>query len=206
MSEVLVQFDEPQRAPDGRAFVAQVCGQRMAGGLWEAWIQFSPTDGGDPVSTGRETEQLSRGDLRFWAAGLTRTYLDLALSKALSPQRFSPFGYVPAVSFPSEHDSVADDTEFMVLETSALMRPRPVLDPIAIYARGEYALRQELRLLDAPRLRDIILAYDFAPNEASEMARTFEDALTEQIVAGVQQHVGGNHPLLSDEAEQISQG
>jgi hypothetical protein len=206
MSEVLVQFDEPQRATDGRTYVAQVCGQRMAEGLWEAWIQFSPTDGGDPVSTGRETEQLSRGDLRFWAAGLTRTYLDVALSKALSPQRFGAFGYLAAASAAVTHTVAAGDGELMVLETNALTRPRPVLDPFALYATSEYALRQELRLLDAPHLRDIILAYDLPQNDAADLARTFEDALTEQIVAGVQQRVGMSHPRTLRAAEETTQG
>jgi len=205
MSEVLVQFDEPQRAADGRAYVAQVCGQRMAEGLWEAWIQFSPTDGGDPVSTGRETEQLSRGDLRFWAAGLTRTYLDTALAKALSPQRFMPFAYMPAAAVRHEHDTVVDDGEFMVLETNALLRPHPVLDPFLLYAHGEFALRQELRLLDAPKLRDIILAYDLPATSAADMARTFEDALTEQIVAGVQQSVDQTPPSARIEGERVAQ-
>jgi hypothetical protein len=203
MSEVLVQFDEPQRAKDGREFVAQVCGQRMPEGLWEAWIQFSPTDGGDPVATGRATEQLSRGDLRFWAAGLTRAYLAAALDKALSPQGSWQYAAAPSTSLPYHSEVASGDLEHMVLETNALMRPRPVFDPFLLYARGEYALRQELRQLDAPRLRDIILAYDIPDTDVAESARTFEDALAERIVAGVQQRVGKSPPSLVQEAPRI---
>ncbi|MGI8546715.1 MAG: hypothetical protein ACR2M1_05180, partial [Gemmatimonadaceae bacterium] len=75
MSEVLVQFDEPQPAADGRLFIAQVNGQRVSNGLWEAWIEFYPRDGGEPIRTTAATEQLTRGDLRFWAARITRPYL-----------------------------------------------------------------------------------------------------------------------------------
>ena len=73
MPEVLVHFDEPHQSLDGRLFVAQVYGSRTSGGIWEGWIEFHPHDGGEPAVTGRETEQLTRGDLRYWAAGLTPT-------------------------------------------------------------------------------------------------------------------------------------
>jgi hypothetical protein len=195
MPEVLVQFDEPKRAADGRLFVAQVCGQRLPLGIWEAWIEFSPLDGGDPVSTGPATEQLTRGDLRFWAAGLTRKYLDDALVKALSPQAIWPRrAPLPPFELP---DDLADG-EHMVLETNAIHRPRPVVDPFAAYARGEYALRQELRVLDAAHLRDVIIAYNLPEVDTSIMARTFEDALVERIVAGVQQSVGVRPTLRND--------
>src|SRR6185312_13955511 len=85
MSDVLVQFDEPQLSADGRMFTAEVRGNRLPTGLWEAWIEFQPRIGGDPVRTPRETEQLSRGDLRFWAAGITRDQLRDALARALAP-------------------------------------------------------------------------------------------------------------------------
>jgi hypothetical protein len=190
MAEVLVQFDEPQRASDGRLFVAQVCGQRMSNGLWEAWIQFSPTDGGDPVRTPRETEQLTRGDLRYWAAGLTRAYLESALACALSERRNTRVRR-PAAVVTSTTESPTVDAEHMVLDTTTLTRPSPVLDPFALYAKGEYILRQELLALDAPHLSDIIAAYNIPDLDATDLARTYEDALAERIVAGVQHSVDG---------------
>jgi hypothetical protein len=193
MSEVLVQFDEPRCAPDGRSYIAQVCGRFATDGLWEAWIDFLPTDGGDTVCTPRETEQLSRGDLRYWAAGLTQAYLEEALDRALAPQNSRVTRMAAALA---SLDSLVDldsldGSEHIVLETNSLTRPVPVLDPFALYRQtGDYVLRQELRALDAHQLRDIIAAYEVPDIDTTDIARTFEDALAEQIVAGVQQSVG----------------
>jgi hypothetical protein len=195
MSEVLVQFDEPQCTPDGRSYTAQVCGRFASDGLWEAWIEFHPTDGGDPVRTARETEQLSRGDLRYWAAGLTQSYLGEALSRALSPQNYRASQMAAALALLDR----LIDSEHMVLETNSLSRPAPVLDPFALHRQsGDYVLRQELRALDARQLRDIIIAYGIPETDTTDIARTFEDALAEQIVASVQQSVGGDHLRSTD--------
>ncbi|MGI9089496.1 MAG: hypothetical protein ACR2GG_00165 [Gemmatimonadaceae bacterium] len=202
MSEVLVQFDEPQPAPDGRLFIAQVDGQRVSEGLWEAWIEFYPRDGGEPIRTRRETEQLTRGDLRFWAAGITRRYLSEALVRALAPERSAiPRG----ISVPMLESALANaragmhSDERMVLETNLVhISPAP-LDPVEIYRRaGEYRLRQELRALDAKQLRDVIVAYDVPEIDMHDLVRTFEDALAERIVAAVQQRVGANRTRPSE--------
>lgn len=183
MSEVLVQFDEPQPAADGRLFIAQVNGQRVSDGLWEAWIEFYPNEGGEPVSTKRETEQLTRGDLRFWAAGLTRAYLSTALARALSPVRAMAARDTPRAGAMWSH-------EHMVLDTNR-MHSAPPLDPMETYrSGGEYRLRQELCALDAKQLRDVITAYDIPEIEVHDVVRTFEDALAERVVAAVQQRVG----------------
>ncbi len=186
MSEVLVQFDEPQRTPDGRVFVAQVHGQRTADGLWEAWIEFTPRDGGDPIRTAGATEQLTRGDLRYWAAGLTRADVAAALASAL------PLDAPPIPRTLLIPELPAADPTHTSLQISAgaltVAESRPPLDPLALYAEfGEYQLRQELRLLDARELRDIIVAHDIPEIELADLARTFEDALAERIVVSVQQ-------------------
>jgi hypothetical protein len=194
MAEVLVQFDEPQQSADGRYFVAQVCGRRGSGGLWEAWIEFHGRDGGELVQTACETEQLSRGDLRYWAAGLTRGYLQGALERAMAPQLVGVSrlaaafaGFVPPRV--SEH---------VVLETNALTYSVPVLDPVNVYRQsGEYTLRQELRALSAQHLGDIIAAFDIPEIDIVDLSRTFEDALAERIVAGVQQRVGKNRESIT---------
>jgi len=187
MAEVLVQFDEPQRAADGRYFVPQVWGRRTEDGIWEAWIEFHPAEGGEPVRTARETEQLTRGDLRYWAAGLTRVYLQDALDRALSPQ--VAYGNHPIVTVPALEPH--RDAEHIVLETNVLTHSAPVLDPFVLYRQnGEYLLRQELRGLHAQHLRDIIAAFDIPDMDTIDFTRTFEDALAERIVAGVQQRVG----------------
>lgn len=185
MSEVLVQFDEPQRADDGRPFVAQVHGRRTHDGIWEAWLEFQPLDGGEGIATPRETEQLTRGDLRYWAAGLTRSYLRGALVRALTPRRAEiPVSLrlpeLPDLDLPPDADIA-----------SSLVTPPPI-DPFALFRdSGEYALRHALRALDAHDLRAIIAAFDIPEMDVHDLARTFEDALAERIVVGVQQHVAG---------------
>jgi len=193
MSDVLVQFDEPQLSADGRMFTAEVRGSRLPTGLWEAWIEFQPRVGGDPVRTERETEQLSRGDLRFWAAGITRDQLRNALDRALAPQE-SLRTDAPAQATDVD-ESVEDET---VLDLTQIRNDAPVLDPFGVYKHsGEYTLRQELRALDARQLADIISGYRIAEMDVLDLARTYEDALAERIVAGVQHNVDTKRTLSS---------
>jgi len=194
MSDVLVQFDEPQLSADGRMFTAEVRGNRLPTGLWEAWIEFQPRIGGDPVRTPRETEQLSRGDLRFWAAGITRDQLRDALARALAPHEAQ---HVDANARLTDMDDAADGEP--VLEATQTESHEPVLDPFAVYRHsGEYTLRQELRGLDAQQLADIIGKYRIADIDVIDLARTYEDALAERIVADVQHNVDTNRTPSSE--------
>lgn len=196
MSEVLVQFDEPQFAADGRAFTPQVRGRRLTDGIWEAWIEFHPIDGGDPIATRRETEQLTRGDLRYWAAGLTRAYLRGALTRALAPrQSHPPVGLsLPDVPELRELFAVLDDDD----RSSCTLAP--ALDPISIYTTsGEHELRHALRAMTARDLRTIIAAYAIPETDVHDLARTFEDALAERIVVAMQQRVGMTTPARRSE-------
>jgi len=184
MAEVLVQFDEPLVAADGKEFVAHVLGCRTPAARWEAWIEFVPTGDGDPIRTGCETNQFTRGDLRYWAAGLSRDELSAALGRALAG------GYVPPAPIPAFATLTPGYTEHMALDGSSIVPATPVLDPVELYMqRGEHALRQELRALDARSLRDIIAANAIPEMDTTDLARTFEDGLAERIVAGVQQRV-----------------
>jgi len=200
MPDILVQFDEPQLSTDGRMFTAQVVASRLPTGIWEAWIEFHPRVGGDPVRTARETEQLSRGDLRFWAAGLTRAHMRDALARALAPEEPAAQGVATASAElpPGSHENT-------VLDTNRVRNEPPALDPVAVYERsGEYILRQELRALDARQLANIIGAYDIEEMDVLDLARTYEDALAEQIVAGVQHTVGKKHARTESAGENIT--
>ena len=194
MSDVLVQFDEPQVSADGRMFTAEVRASQLPTGLWEAWIEFQPRVGGEPVRTPRETEQLSRGDLRFWAAGITREQLKDALARALS-RRETPRSDSAATRI-TDFDASAEEPS--VLEMTQFRSSVPALDPFAVYRRsGEYTLRQELRALDARQLADIIREYEITDMDVLDLARTYEDALAERIVAGVQHNVDANRTVAS---------
>jgi hypothetical protein len=57
----------------------------MSDGLWEAWIEFVPIDGGPAVRSPRETTQPNGRDAAYWASGLTPIYLEGALVRALNP-------------------------------------------------------------------------------------------------------------------------
>jgi hypothetical protein len=77
-------------ARDGRVLRAQVHGEQRSDGLWDGWLAFFGAQG-DVWRTGRETSQSSSSALRYWAGGLTRTYLDGALRRA-EPAAVTPPG------------------------------------------------------------------------------------------------------------------
>ena len=54
-------------------------------GLWEGWLEFVLAGDEETVRTARETEQAERDDLDYWAQGLSATYLEGALERALRP-------------------------------------------------------------------------------------------------------------------------
>jgi hypothetical protein len=83
MSEVLVKFDEPIMDQRGDMYFAQAVGrQRADDGLWEGWLEFEPVIEAAAVSSERETTQPNRTDLEYWAQGLSRVYLQGALTRA----------------------------------------------------------------------------------------------------------------------------
>lgn len=187
MAEVIVQFDEPFRAPDGRIFVAQVCGQSVSDGLWEGWIQFMPENGDDPVKTRRETEQLSRGDLRYWAAGLTRQKVFDLLAYVLRMRAPTPsWRKGEPIMFQEPHKD-----ETLTFSSATLTRQAATINPFVLFKQGEHVLRYYLQSMSAAQLKEIVAIYEIPERESVLSARTFEESLIEQIVAGAQQGVEG---------------
>ncbi len=83
MPVVLVKFDEPITDAAGAEYFAQASGRKRDDGLWEGWLEFLPVgDSGDQLASGRETTQPNRADLEYWAQGLTKVYLQGALTRA----------------------------------------------------------------------------------------------------------------------------
>ncbi len=83
MEEVLVQYSERVSNAAGASFLPRVCGRPMEHAtLWEGWIEFIPESGAPVLRTERETEQSGRDQLKYWATGLTVTYLEGALRRA----------------------------------------------------------------------------------------------------------------------------
>lgn len=52
-------------------------------GMWEGWLVFFPLSGGPAIATNRETTQPTYDALVYWATGITPTYLEGALDRAL---------------------------------------------------------------------------------------------------------------------------
>jgi hypothetical protein len=97
MTEVLVEFDTVMTASDGTRWVPRACGRPADDGLWEGWIEFlGATDGTLAIRSPRETEQPNRDDLMYWAQGLTETYLEGALARALGEHSKSGERGIPA--------------------------------------------------------------------------------------------------------------
>jgi hypothetical protein len=177
MAEVLVEFQTVMTAPDGRRYIPRACG-RETGHIWEGWIEFvSPDGSAPPLRTERETVQPNRDDLMYWAQGLTNVFLSGALDRAAR----GAVRFEREVSRQAHFDGPAPST---TPPRGGGLQPHPVLDPFATYQQGKDVLIKQLRALDAPRLRDIVLAYAFSDGATAEAAG--REQLEAAILNGVQ--------------------
>ena len=126
-------------------------------------MEFDPADGSAPSRTGRETTQPNLADLEYWASGLTPVYLEGALSRA---------GRVP-----TPVRSAGPDTVPIGPVRGA------VLDPFAVYLRGEDQLRRQLAALSREHVLAIVRAYELEHDEDADALTTSE--LIALIVARV---------------------
>jgi hypothetical protein len=74
----------------GRGYAARVRGDVDSSGMWHAWIEFLPQDGGPALQTGRETTQSNYEQLEYWASGLSSSYLEGALDRARRTESATP--------------------------------------------------------------------------------------------------------------------
>ena len=157
----------------GETYRAQVVGRRD-GHLWEGWIEFLAADRSSALRTPRETTQPDRDALQYWATGLSATYLEGALQRALRPpNRIAP----PAVETPF-FDAPAPPP------ATAPPGERAVLDPFSVGAKGASLLRQELGALRGWHLRNIVRAYALAAPD-TDLEALSEPELVELIVLAV---------------------
>lgn len=96
MAEVLRSFPDWLVGRDGQRYRARACGRARADGRWEAWIEFVSADGRVVRRSRRETVQPNRGDLEYWASGLSSIYLDGSLERTLEPRLRPPMVPPPA--------------------------------------------------------------------------------------------------------------
>lgn len=187
MAEVLVRYATRMVGDDGVSYLPQACGGPADDGLWEGWIEFL-TEEGTAVRTSRETEQPKRADLFYWAEGLTDTYLEGALSRALTPRTT----VVPVARSGSS-----------AFESPASGRPRPpiatyaVLDPFAAFAQGELILRRQLSALSRDHLVNIVRDYRLdVPMSDDTMSNP---GLANAIVTTVRRAQAGSTPRSEDQ-------
>jgi hypothetical protein len=173
MLEVLVRFTELIRGSDGREYQPQACGAVGPDGLWEGWIEFLTPSGA--VRTERETSQPNRADLMYWAQGLTHTYLEGALTRALGGRPIPLSAETPIVP-------VFDGPAPAPTRANTGRVPHAILDPFSVYAQGEHMLRRQLLALSSDQLSNVILAYSLgdpvsANSSAAEIGRHIEEVI-----------------------------
>lgn len=76
--------DLPYRIVDasGSEYYSSVAAEQRADGVWEAWLEYVPTDDSEPLVTPTETTQSTRADVVRWADALTDTYVEGAFDRA----------------------------------------------------------------------------------------------------------------------------
>lgn len=201
MADVLVRFDSPVTDEKGRTFVVRICGRLAEDGMWEGWIEFDPQDGGPALRTPRETEQPNEADLKYWATGLTLSYLEGALERAREfdtpdlrppPVAAHPTFDRPAVSRP-------EPTTTAVPHGLAAQLPAidPVIDrgaalnPYRVFSReGEVALRSQLSALDESELHNVIRAYKVIDDDEIDLLAMHQASLVELAVAAIRKLYG----------------
>jgi hypothetical protein len=83
MAETIQQYAQQFLDESGAAYLVKACGEATAGGTWEGWLEFHPSDQAGPVlRTGRETTQPDRAALEYWASGLEPLYFEGAFARA----------------------------------------------------------------------------------------------------------------------------
>jgi len=174
LAEVLVQFTEPIVA-DGVAYRANACGAPTSDGLWQGWIEFTPTSGGPSVRSRRETTQPNRVDAVYWATGLTPIYLEGALQRTLRPR-------VP-VTRPAEPIAAFDSPAADAIDQAAL--PEAILDPFSVYRKGEALLRRQLSALAGWHLVNIIRHYGLSDESSDRLSAREPAQLVEMIIDAV---------------------
>src|SRR5687767_12948975 len=132
MTEVIAEYENAVDAPDGSVWAARACG-RPLDSKWEAWIEFVPLSAGQsPGRTPPETTQADRDETQHWADGISTTYLEGALERALE----RPFVVVTETA-PPLFDTPAPTIGIATVGSAA---PHAILDPYAVFAQGEQLL------------------------------------------------------------------
>jgi hypothetical protein len=184
VAETLVQFTSPVVGPDGRAYLARACGSPAADGLWHGWIEFTPADGGDPIQSGRETTQPNRKDAVYWATGLSTVYLEGALQRAITGPIVRPVAIVDPPAFQTPPAST------IPAAPGGESSRHAILDPFAVFPKGETLLRKQLMALSPWHLVNIVRDYELSSEPDDALDQRSHSSLADLIVSAVKQRLG----------------
>jgi len=182
MAEILVKFDEPIAATDGKIYFAHAVGKEVDSGRWDGWLEFqSVEDGLDALASGRETTQPNRKNIEYWAQGLTKVYLEGALDRAISlaepPRERAPMEAEPSL-FPEPARR-----NFSASPSRPPLTSRGILDPFQVYSQGEEILRGELHALARDHVENIAAANGIGIQNPGGIKAASKEDLIEAIVA-----------------------
>jgi hypothetical protein len=83
MADLYLQPKDVSIEANGTIYVPRVYANQRSDGIWEAWIEFHPIDGGPPRLTDRETTQPNRTAVEYWTSGLEPVYFEGAFERAV---------------------------------------------------------------------------------------------------------------------------
>ena len=146
--------DLPYRIVDaaGSEYYASVAGEQRPDGVWEAWLEYVPTDESDALVTPTETTQSSRADVVRWADALTDTYVEGAFERAAQ----ATLGTAARVT---ARRAVADSA----VDAAVANVQGPLPDPFDLYSGGITTMRARLAGLPRSMLLDIIETFGLNP-------------------------------------------
>ena len=146
--------DLPYRIVDasGSEYYSSVAAEQRADGVWEAWLEYVPTDESEPLVTPTETTQSSRADVLRWADALTDTYIEGAFDRAVQ----ATVDTSPRVVARRTVADAAVDAAVTSIETE-------LLDPFGLYVEGVTNMRARLGVLPRATLLDIIETFGLNP-------------------------------------------
>jgi hypothetical protein len=182
MAETLQQYPGTIAADDGTEYEARACAASMDDGLWQGWIEFVPVGDGGPIRSPRETTQPNRADAVYWASGLSRIYLEGALSRARAKPVVVPVTEAPPPIFAEPKPGVSSP--------AVGAAPSSILNPFSVYEKGETLLRQELSAMSTWHLVNIILDYELSDEPVEALNRKASTALINLIVSAVRASAG----------------
>ena len=90
--ERLLQFERPIKDAEGTAYDILVYGRSRPHDTWQGWLVFERVSDRKRFATEAETTQPSAEAIVYWATGLTDTYFDGALHRALTLVERDPSG------------------------------------------------------------------------------------------------------------------